>query len=81
MTNKKPLNEGNIRGVVKGGAVNRQDKPVRKPIALPQPLSHQQTRVIILDIVELQHIVYAQLWVGILNFGGSHSIGQAAENH
>ncbi len=35
MTEKKPLTEGNIRGLIKGGPVNSQNEPVGKPIAPP----------------------------------------------
>ena len=35
MTKKSPLNEGNERGIVKGGVVSQQDKPRVKPTAPP----------------------------------------------
>lgn len=37
MTEKRPLNEGSVRGVVKGGVVSQQNKPPVKPTAPPPP--------------------------------------------
>ncbi len=35
MTTKKPLNEGSVRGIEKGGVVNQQNKPPKRPTAPP----------------------------------------------
>lgn len=35
MSKKPPLNEGNVRGQIKGGVVTQENKPAVKPIKPP----------------------------------------------